>query len=133
MNMTKPSERLYLSYARISSQGKSLRPSYLIERMEKLFPQIRAQKSVALDPLDQMVGKRDGLTILANELREYAGGRQGIFSEKELCSLYRLYETDEKYGCYAGKLAQSAFERYTHKPLPEQWLKHFTAVCWRTV
>ena len=27
MNLTKPSDRLYLSYARVSSEGKSIRPS----------------------------------------------------------------------------------------------------------
>lgn len=117
MNMTKPSERLYLSYSRISSQGKSVRPSYLIERMEKLFPQLEKEKEGGADPFGQMVGKRDGLSVLADELREYAGGRAGAFSEEELRSLYRLYESDEKYNCYAGKLAESAFERYTHKPL----------------
>ena len=38
MNMTKPSQKLYLSYSRISSQGKSIRPSYLIDVIRKLFP-----------------------------------------------------------------------------------------------
>ncbi len=118
MNMTKPSQRLYLSFSRISSQGKSIRPSYLIERIEKLFPQIAIEKvHDSQAAFDQIVGKKDGLSLLAKELREYAKGREGRISEEELYSLYRIYEGDKKYSCYAGKLAQAAFEQYTHKPL----------------
>lgn len=118
MNMTKPSKRLYISFSRISSQGKSIRPSYLIERMEKLFPQIEIEKADGGQmAFDQLVGRKDGLSLLAGELREYARGREGQLSEEELYSLYRLYDEDEKYNRYAGKLAQAAFEQYTHKPL----------------
>lgn len=117
MNLTKPAQRLYLSFSRISSQGKSIRPSYLIERIEKLFPQIRIEKAASGHAFDQMAGKRDGLSILAGELRNYAGGRQGRLTQEELTSLYHFYEKDENYSCYAGKLAQAAFDQYRHKPL----------------
>lgn len=117
MNLTKPSKRLYLSFSRISSQGKSIRPSYLIERIEKLFPQIRARKAAPRRSFDQMAGKRDGLSILAGELREYAGGRPGTLTQEELTSLYHFYEGDKEYSCYAGKLASAAFDQYRHKPL----------------
>lgn len=117
MNLTKPSKRLYLSYARVNSQGKSLRPSYLIERMEKIFPKIMKERVDEAASLEEMIGKRDGLSVLANELREYAGGREGSLTREELTALYQLYEKDEEYSRYAGKLAESAFDRYRHKPL----------------
>ncbi len=37
-NLTKPSERLYLSFARVDQEGKALRASYLINTIHKLFP-----------------------------------------------------------------------------------------------
>ncbi len=118
MNMTKPSQRLYMSFSRISSQGKSIRPSYLIGVMEKLFPQAKTEKAMDTGKaLDQIVGKKDGLSLLSGELREFARGREGKLSEEELYSLYRLYDEDEEYSCYAGKLAEAAFEQYTHTPL----------------
>ncbi len=118
MNMTKPSQRLYLSYARISSQGKSLRPSYLIETMKKLFPAMEIKKAdVIQNAFEKMVGKRDGLTLLAQELRDYAAGREGTLDQRELYALYRLYAKDQEYGAYAGKLSEAAFARYEHKPL----------------
>lgn len=36
--MTKPSERLYISYSRKSSDGKAVLPSYLIRNLKKMFP-----------------------------------------------------------------------------------------------
>lgn len=118
MNMTKPSDRLYLSYARINSQGKTLRPSYLIETIRKLFPDLKIQKTgVIKDGIEQMVGKKDGLTLLARELQDYASGREGGLTQKELFSLYRLYAEDAEYGIYAEKLSEAAFARYEHKPL----------------
>lgn len=118
MNMTKPSQRLYLSYSRVSSQGKSIRPSYLIDMIEKLFPHIEVKKTGVIIPaLEQIVGKKDGLSLMAGELRDYAKGREGNLKEAELLSLYQLYEADEVYQERAGKLAEAAFTQYEHKPL----------------
>lgn len=118
MNMTKPSERLYLSYSRISSQGKSIRPSYLIQQIEKLFPNLQIERTdMTQNSLEEMVGKRDGLSLLARELRDYAKGRSGNLTEEELRGLYQFYILDEEYACYAGKLAKAAFDQYQHKPL----------------
>ena len=33
MNLTKPSERLEICYSKVSQDGKSLRPAYLIQRI----------------------------------------------------------------------------------------------------
>lgn len=118
MNMTKPSDRLYLSFSRISSQGKSIRPSYLVDNLKKLFPQIKVEKAgVIYKPLEQIVGKRDGLTLFSEELRSYAAGREGVLTKGELGALYRIYREDERYREYAKKLEEAAFEQYAHKPL----------------
>lgn len=118
MNMTKPSDRLYLSYSRINSQGKSVRPSYLIETIRRIFPRIEIIKTGVINSaFEEMVGKKDGLTLLSEELRDYALGRTGSLTEEELYCLYRLYAKDEEYGAYTQKLSEAAFARYEHKPL----------------
>lgn len=38
LNLTKPSEQLYVSFSRVDSEGKSLRPSYLIRTLQRMFP-----------------------------------------------------------------------------------------------
>lgn len=40
LNMTKPSEKLYLSYSKLDAEGKSIRSSYLIGVMKNLFPKL---------------------------------------------------------------------------------------------
>lgn len=39
--MSKPDEKLYLTYASMDSSGESKAPSYLIGRIEKLFPGLK--------------------------------------------------------------------------------------------
>ncbi len=40
INMTKPSEKIYLSLSKIDLDGKTIRPSFLINRVIQLFPKI---------------------------------------------------------------------------------------------
>ena len=40
LNLTKPSSRLYLSYSKVDSDGKTLRPSYVLHDMARLFPAV---------------------------------------------------------------------------------------------
>ena len=45
LNMTKPSHRLYLSYAKSSGQGQAQSPAYLISTICRLFPELQIQES----------------------------------------------------------------------------------------
>ena len=119
MNMTKPSERLYLSYARISSDGKTLRPSYLIDTVKALFPcayqgnLMEGKESVT----ERIMGKKDALPYVAEELRERAQGRAGGMTDEEFFSLCRIYWEDPAFRSQMEKLLQAAYEHYEHKPL----------------
>lgn len=117
MNMTKPSEKLILSYARVQSEGKSLRPSYLIDMMKKLFPLLSAEyPEINSSPMEQAVGRKDGLFVLADELRRYGEGKKDSQPEK-IVSLLTLYERDAEYGELAEKMMEAAFMQYSHSPL----------------
>ena len=39
LNLTKPTERLFLSYSRQGSDGKAMRPAYLLDTIRRLFPE----------------------------------------------------------------------------------------------
>lgn len=41
MNLTKPSDCLHVYYSKVSSDGKSMRPAYLIQELRKLYPMIQ--------------------------------------------------------------------------------------------
>lgn len=118
MNLTKPSEKLYLSYARVSSEGKSIRPSYLIDMIEKLFPEILIQKpELTQNPIDRVIGRKDGLSVLAEELCAYAEGRQDREKEEKTASLLKLYRLQEEYAPWAERLMEAAFMQYSDSPL----------------
>ena len=89
LNMTKPSKRLYLSYAKVNSGGKSIRPAYLIETVKRLFPELTIEYPQLASPLEQVVTEEEGTGILAEELREYVSGN---LSEKRGAGIfYSLY------------------------------------------
>lgn len=44
LNMTKPSKQLIVSYSRVDSEGKALRPSYLIRTIRRMFPNMQIQE-----------------------------------------------------------------------------------------
>ena len=52
LNLTKPSEGLFLSYIGMDSQGVAIRPSYLIGMMKKLFPDCEWERDLADECLD---------------------------------------------------------------------------------
>lgn len=49
LNMTKPSKQLILSYSRVDSEGKALRPSYLVRTILRMFPDMKVQEVDDLD------------------------------------------------------------------------------------
>ena len=53
-NMTKPSEKLYLSYSCSNSQGEVVGPAYLIHTLEKMYPllEIEEEPEKLLDKIE---------------------------------------------------------------------------------
>ena len=112
LNLTKPSERLYLSYARVNSAGKSLRPSYLIDTIKKLFTAMEIEQPWKLPVLQQIVTPREGIRYLAEGLRSYVENVPRELSDHELYALYQAYEEQVEYDALAVQLKEAAFYRY---------------------
>ncbi len=111
LNMTKPSERLYLSWSRINSAGKSIRPAYLVEVVRSLFPSLSVGHPQNRSPLEQIVTGQEGLEYLAEGLREYAEGSLPGEKEQEFLTIYRVYGEGELKG-KRQFLTEAAFQRY---------------------
>ena len=108
LNMTKPSEQLYLSYAKVNSEGKGIRPSYLIDTVRKLFPAMSVEYPQNRSRLEQIEGRQEGARYLAEELREYVEGTLPEEERQDFYLMYRAYEADA-----AGRdlLTRAAFRR----------------------
>ena len=88
LNMTKPSQGLYLSYAAMDSQGGALRPSYLIGMMKQLFPgcdkdEYSRQENL---PIGNLHEAKEAFCLL---LRKYA---ENSISDKEREQFIRLLQ-----------------------------------------
>ena len=114
LNMTKPSEQLYLSYAKVNSEGKGIRPSYLIDTVRKLFPAMSVEDPQNRSRLEQIEGRQEGARYLAEELREYVEGTLPEEERQDFYLMYRAYEADA-----AGRdlLTRAAFRRYRESGL----------------
>ncbi|MEF9941795.1 MAG: PD-(D/E)XK nuclease family protein [Lachnospiraceae bacterium] len=71
LNLTKPTELLFLSYSKTSSDGSSLRPSYLIQDIRHLYPllQVIDQEERQLSELE--LTQTTGMEYLIQGLRRH--------------------------------------------------------------
>ena len=114
LNMTKPSEQLYLSYAKVNSEGKGIRPSYLIDTVRKLFPALTVEYPQNRSRLEQIEGRQEGARYLAEELREYVEGTLPEEEKQDFYLMYRAYEAD---AAGRDRLTRAAFRRYKESGL----------------
>lgn len=106
LSMTKPSERLYLSYSKTDSQGGTLRPSYLIGTILKIFPTIKINDmDEVLNSIEGVVCANNGLDYLTYCLRQM---RLGNTSEG-FVELYHWYYKRDEYSMIIKSLADAAY------------------------
>lgn len=48
LNLTKPSEKVFLSYSRMDGSGQAMSPSFLISQVERLFPKVERGEEIPL-------------------------------------------------------------------------------------
>jgi ATP-dependent helicase/nuclease subunit B len=88
LNMTKPSEKLYVSFSRVNEEGKAILPAFLIDNLIKLFPELKIKdEDLLVEDLEHILGEDKGINYLIKGLWEFPEGeRSDLF--KELFSYY---------------------------------------------
>lgn len=114
LNLTKPSDRLYLSYARMGNDGKSIRPAYLVGVLQRLFPGLEVDRPQQEPALSQVVTPREGMRYLAQGLRDYVEGATG---ERDFFSLYAAYAGRQEQQDEVELLRRAAFLHYQESGL----------------
>ncbi len=120
MNLTKPSEKLYLTYAACDNDGKSLRPSYLIEMIKKLNPDLTVENLLKEDEFWQLETWQDSYDYLAESLREAAAGNLEEKEAEELAAVVRFFTEQRETEEETGKLLSAAFTEYKKVRLPKE-------------
>lgn len=96
MNMTKPSETLSVSFAKVSQDGKSLRPSYLVSMLRNLFPAVSIEITDKLPQWSKTMDRSGGQSALADLLRRFvdgSGDREHF--DEDFTLLYGFYTSPE--------------------------------------
>lgn len=103
--LTKPSEKLYVSYALTDNAEKEIRPSYFIGTLKGLFPKLQVQKAME-DALPEHVSEL--FSRCAVLLRKYA---EGSLKETETEDFYTLLQVLKQYdsGEKVEQLIEEAF------------------------
>ncbi|MCR5388313.1 MAG: PD-(D/E)XK nuclease family protein [Lachnospiraceae bacterium] len=118
LNLTKPTKRLYVTYSAAGTDGKALRPSYIIGVLKRLFPELKV-KTDENDPKEDIVtpvsGKRFFIKGLHDEfLRQ---------NNPEWAALYKWFNEHKTYENDAKKLIDAALYSYSPKKLDESIIK----------
>ncbi len=94
--LTKPSEALYLTMSRMDADGKSIRPSYLIGVLQKLFPNLSVVEIDAHPDLP-LVSEKSSISAFLNGLEQSDLGKADpVFS-----ALHRWYE---QHASWSGRI-----------------------------
>ena len=117
MNMTKPSEKLYISWAGLDTVGQSLRPSYLCEMIKNMFPASRVLTPENEKITSQIVTESEGLRYLGEELRFFAEGNNT--EEQNVYTVYSAF-SDPEYSEKRDKLEKAAFFRYKPEKIEKE-------------
>ena len=91
MNLTKPTESLSISWAKVSGDGKTLRPAYLVQDICRLFPDVSPCDEENRKFAEQEITRKTGILKVAEGLRERHAGISEEWKE-----LYTWFLSDEK-------------------------------------
>lgn len=108
LNLTKPSDQLYLSCTLLDSGGKALRPSYLMNVMKRLFPELELKQEKVQRENGLPRTEREGVRLLIEGLKEYREGR----GSAQFYELYRWYAKQERYEEKLTQLLDGAFSAH---------------------
>lgn len=113
--MSKPSGRLVMTYAGLTPDGKSQRPSSLMGEVEKLFPGIRTWDEESVEWPVQTTGDAKELLIQGlRQMQEQDGGRK----EREEAAFLQLFKHFYDSGEHRHKvkqLVEAAFYSYEER------------------
>ncbi len=116
MNLTKPTDKLFLSYAELSGDGKSLSPAYLIPKLAQMYEGLTVERPEDNSLEDQLVSKKDGLYTLSALMCDYANGGLSADEQKYVAALGRAVYDDNTRNII-DRLTEEAFKHYESQPL----------------
>ncbi len=117
LNLTKPSEKLDIYYSKVSADGKSVRPSYLIQELQKLFPKLKVrdeERYLKEQELTENIG-------FDRMIREFVQKRHE--TDGAWCELYSWYKKNPKWQEKVERFLEAGYYRKPLDSLTEEAAK----------
>lgn len=117
LNLTKPSEKLDIYYSKVSADGKSVRPSYLIQELQKLFPKLKVrdeERYLKEQELTENIG-------FDRMIREFVQKRHE--TDGAWCELYSWYKKNPKWQEKVERFLEAGYYRKPLDALTEEAAK----------
>lgn len=101
--LTKPTHQVYLTYSKISAEGKAIRPSYLITEIMKLYPNVKS------NPVPNKIYEKE--ITAASGVDSFVGGLQKKYTglSKEWQELYTWYKKQPEWREKIEALVEASF------------------------
>lgn len=91
MNMTKPQNELVVSYSSVDNDGNSIRPSYFIDTLRKIYPSLEIEKTESIG-MNTATSLRQVEELFACDLRSRATGENVQKEEERKKDLLIMYQ-----------------------------------------
>ena len=124
LNMTKPSDALYVTFSKVNSDGKALRRSYLIGTLLQMFPELKIEEIEELSAAEDVLTPENGIQFFLEGIEQQkepakeADGRGFSEKERELWNaLTNWYLSKEEYGEEIRNLLAASYEVHTDEPI----------------
>lgn len=108
LNLTKPSKKLYITWFRVSQEGKETRKSYLVGILRKMFPKVAPVKVEETTGMEQIVTPESSIDFFVEGLRLAKNG--DILPEWK--ELYQWYAAREGWNHKTADFLKAAFYQY---------------------
>lgn len=120
LNMTKPSDALYVTFARVDANGKALRRSYLIGTLLSLFPELSVAEPKEYSSAEDVLTPQNAMRFFLEGLEQKrAGKNQEVSGDARALwnALLNWYLHSADFTGEARRLLAAAYEIHTAEPI----------------
>ncbi|MGN1192094.1 MAG: helicase-exonuclease AddAB subunit AddB [Dorea sp.] len=114
MNLTKPSEKLKIYYSKVSSDGKSIRPAYLVQELQRLYPLLEVKDEEGRKLTEREFTEKQGIEYLIQGFQGGTGKMDQVWQE-----LYTWYKKNPRWRNKLEKLLNAGYYRRPSDGLTE--------------
>ena len=118
MNLTKPSERLEIYYSKVSSDGKTVRPSYLVQELRRMYPKLEIQDEELKGLRDREMTEKSGIEEVITGIRDL--NKDGSWTDPVWEELYSWYKKTPRWKEKLQQILDAGFYKYSVEELAEE-------------